>query len=319
MDTHDSIWKALTPNAVLSAIEEVVGRPLSNLCLPRNSYINRVFEIEYADKSDRLIAKFYRPSRWSKEMIVEEHDFISHLFKNEIPVIPPLSFAGETLFEFEGILFAIFPKKGGRAIDELSEDLWKEVGRLLARIHNLSETLSSSSRVLWRPKVASTRHLKTLKDSGLIPDNYQDSVTRVVTQLIETKDVLFDGIKPILLHGDCHFGNVIYRPDESLYLVDFDDAVIGPEIQDAWMLFPGDISDCDRELNWFKDGYTVFRDFPHAQLKIVPILRAMRQLHFSAWCAIQSKDPQFQHHFPEWGSISYWNTLVKDLQEIAYS
>lgn len=306
-----SIWKSLNPESVISAVERVVGTRLTNLCLPRNSYINRVYEVEMGTK-ERLIAKFYRPHRWTQDMILGEHAFLQKCANLDIPVIPPISYENKTVFEFDGILFALFPKKGGRVVDELNEDLWKETGRLLGRVHNVGQTLSNPERVLWRPSVATQTHFETLQTQNVIPEEYKPIFKQAVSSFIQKADPLFTG-EMQLIHGDAHFGNIIYRPGESLYLVDFDDCCVGPIAQDLWMLLPDEPSACANEIRWFIDGYTTFRPFPNSQLDLIPALKIMRQIHFSAWCAIQKNEPHFQYHFPDWGNTPYWNQLVKDI------
>jgi len=306
------IWDAITPDSAMNAVESVVGEKLTNLCIPRNSYINRVFEMELGSE-ERLIVKFYRPNRWTRSMILGEHAFLQKCRALELPVIPPIVYQDTTLFEFEKIFFTIFPKKGGRVIDELNKDLWTETGRLLGRIHNVGQTITGSERMKWLPSIATETHLKTLMDSQTIPVDYQHVFSTSVQKFIQTAEPLFSSQEALLIHGDCHFGNIIYRPDESLYLVDFDDSIIGPPVQDVWMLLPDSEENCQKELAWFREGYSLFRSFPEASLTLIPALRVMRQVHFAAWCAIQVGDPRFDHHFPEWGSVRYWNELVKDI------
>jgi Ser/Thr protein kinase RdoA (MazF antagonist) len=311
-----TLWNALTPDAVLNTVEKVCGERLTNLCLPRNSYINRVFELEYSDSRERLIVKFYRPNRWTPAQIAEEHSLIQTLYEQELPVIPALSFGGKTVFTFESIPFALFPKKGGRAIDELSQESWEQIGRLLGRMHAITATLKASKRIVWSPKTASVAHLETLLKSNTIPKDYVDSVTATATRFITQISPKFETLKTRLIHGDCHLGNLIYRPGEALHLVDFDDCAVGPVLQDLWMLLPGTPEECPKELAWFKSGYTLFSDFPESQLALIPALRGMRQLHFAAWCAIQVGEPQFSASFPEWGTPRYWNDWVRSLMSV---
>jgi Ser/Thr protein kinase RdoA (MazF antagonist) len=309
--TND-IWKQLTPDSTMNIVESIAQKKLTNICIPRNSYINRVFELELETK-ERLIVKFYRPNRWSHSMILGEHTFLQKCKDLDLPVIPPLTFQSKTLFSFENMFFALFPKKGGRAIDELNEDLWKETGRLLGRVHSVGETITDSDRISWTPEQATSGHLQTLLETSVIPEDYRQVFTSSTTQFIQKATPQFLNHETMLIHGDCHFGNIIYRPGESLYIVDFDDSVIGPPIQDLWMLLPDAVENCQKEIAWFKEGYSTFRHFPEASLKLIPALKIMRQIHFASWCAIQSNEPHFKHHFPEWGSVRYWNELVREI------
>lgn len=308
------LWKELTLDSALDAVESVISQKLTSFCISRNSYINRVYEMEYQNK-ERLIVKFYRPGRWSFDMILGEHDFLKRCFDIDIPVIPPCTFNGTTLFTLGSINFAIFPKKGGRVIDELNDELWLEAGRLLGRVHSVGKHITTSKRITWTPEVATNEHCKKLLSLKVIPENYIPSFTTTTTQFIQKASPLFKNQTLSLIHGDCHFGNIIYRPGESLYMVDFDDCSIGPVSQDIWMLLPDTVENCQRELALFKEGYSTFLPFPESSLSLIPALRVMRQLHFAAWCAMQAHEDHFKHHFPDWGTVSYWNTLIRDIIE----
>lgn len=311
--TH-TIWKDLSLETALSAVEEVASQPLTSLCIPRNSYINRVFEMEYHTK-ERIVVKFYRPHRWTPDMILGEHHFLHRCAELDIPVITPHTFNHKTLFTLGDIPFAIFPKKGGRVIDELNDDLWIEVGRLLGRIHSVGQHITDSNRLIWTPEHATTQHYNSLLEHHVIPENYKESFNTAYSRFIQKASPLFKNQPLSLIHGDCHFGNIIYRPGESLYMVDFDDCVIGPASQDIWMLLPDKETHCQREIELFKEGYSTFLPFPTTSISLIPALRIMRQIHFAAWCAMQAQEDHFKHHFPEWGTLSYWNTLIRDIIE----
>ncbi|MBU0687550.1 MAG: serine/threonine protein kinase [Candidatus Margulisbacteria bacterium] len=317
--TQPSIWQPLNHDTILHSVEKTLGKKLSNLLRHRNSYINRVYELEIHDSRERIIVKFYRPGRWTKEMILEEHQFLKELAAKEVLVIPPLEIKGQTLFEFESIPFALFPKKGGRALDEFGKDSWEELGRLLARIHMVGAIHQSSHRITWRPAVATQHHLEVLlKNDYLLPD-FKKSFQHITEMFIKKADPFFSHHEFIQLHGDCHKGNLIHRPGEGIYIIDFDDMCLGPPVQDLWMLLPDIPENCENELSWFFKGYEVFRPFDRRTLKLIPLLRGMRIIHFAAWLAIQSKEAGFAKHFPEVGTARYWNELIKDLQEITYS
>ncbi|MFC1568099.1 serine/threonine protein kinase [Candidatus Margulisiibacteriota bacterium] len=312
------VWQKLNHDSILHAVEKTLGRKLSNLLLTRNSYINRVYELEEHDSRDRVIIKFYRPGRWTKEMILEEHQFLKQLADKEIPVIPPLSFKGKTLFTLSSIPYAIFPKKGGRALDEFNKDSWQELGRLLARVHQIGALHQTSRRITWRPALATRHHLEVLfKTDYLLPD-FKKSFQHVAEQFIKKADPKFNHQELILIHGDCHKGNLIHRPNEGIFMVDFDDICLGPPAQDLWMLLPDIPENCVNELNWFLKGYELFRDFDQRSLSLVLLLRGMRIIHFISWLAVQSAEPDFARHFPEAGTARYWNELIKELQEITF-
>lgn len=314
-----NIWDLLTLDNIFKTVEESTGHKLSNICIKRNSYINRVYELEYHDSRDRLIVKFYRPGRWTKEMILEEHAFIEELFSTELPVIPPLKFSDSSLFMIGNIPYAIFPKKGGRALDEFDEDRWKEIGRMLGRLHLISMNHKQSNRILWKPSVATMHHADVLMQTKAISLDFEKAFFDTVKLFVDYAEPQFDNFESILLHGDCHRGNFIHRPGEGVFIVDFDDMSVGPPVQDLWMLLPDVVEKVENELNWFFEGYETFKPFNLASLKLIPLLRGMRLIHFASWCAVQKDEPHFGQTFPDWGSKRYWNELIKDLQGIVYA
>ncbi len=312
--TH--VWHHLTIPKVLTAVEEVLQIPLTNLCIPRNSYINRVYECENAQTKDRYVVKFYRPGRWSYDILLQEHQLLHALAQHDIAVIEPLQVNDSTLFPCEEGYFTIFPKKGGRAVDEFDEDMWQQVGRLLGRIHLVSQSITHYQRLVFRPQQAISYYVKSICEQGVLDPQFESSFLRESARIQQSYDADFDSVPLQLVHGDCHRGNFIYRPDEGYFLIDFDDCVVAPVVHDLWMLLPGMPENCEKEIQWFLSGYETFCPFPKASLSLCPVLRAMRLIHFVAWCAVQSKEPQFQHHFPEWGSPRYWNETIKELQNI---
>jgi len=314
-----NIWKNLTEEKLLNEVEKITGIPFSNLCIKRNSYINRVFEIQKKDSEDRLIVKIYRPQRWTKEMILEEHDFLKALSEKDVSVIEPLKFKNSTLFEMDKMNFALFPKKGGRAIDEFNEDQWQEIGRLLGRIHLISENQGESKRLLWNPDTVTKNHLATILNAEVMEPEFEKSFAQAVNEFIAKSQKQFETSKKILIHGDCHRGNFIFRPNEGMFLVDFDDMCVGPPVQDLWMLLPDpNPKNCPKEIEWFLEGYETFHSFNQGSFQLISALKGMRMIHFAAWCAIQAHETSFQEHLPEWGTKPYWNLLIKDIHEITH-
>ena len=176
----------------------------------------------------------------------------------------------------------------------------------------------SSQRIIWRPSVATQHHLEALfKTDYLLPD-FQKSFKHVVELFIEKADHHFNHQEFILLHGDCHKGNLIHRPGQGIFIVDFDDICFGPAVQDLWLLLPDTPENCEEELDWFLKGYELFRPFDRRSLQLIPLLRGMRIIHFASWLAVQSKERGFARHFPEAGTSRYWNELIKELQEITF-
>jgi Ser/Thr protein kinase RdoA (MazF antagonist) len=166
--------------------------------------------------------------------------------------------------------------------------------------------------------VATEHHLEVLFNTDYLLADFQKSFQHAAEQFIKKADPFFNHQEFILLHGDCHKGNLIHRPGEGIFIVDFDDICFGPPVQDLWMLLPGSVEDCENELNWFFKGYEVFRSFDRRSLSLIPLLRGMRIIHFVSWLAVQSKEPGFTKHFPKAGTKRYWNELIKELQEITF-
>jgi len=314
---HPGTFPELGPDTVLNLVESVLDIPCTNLCRQLNSYINRVFELETVD-GQGLVVKFYRPGRWSKTALQDEHDFLLELDKQEIPVIPPLSLSnGETLGVHQGELyFSVFPRCGGRSYDEFNEDQWLEIGRLLGRSHAVGAIHPSRDRVTMLPGRSTKDQIAFILKSGVIPQKPAASrFSSICKELLSEINPMFDGVKLGRIHGDCHFSNIIYRPGESFFLIDFDDMVMGPPIQDLWMLLPGTPRESLLEIDLFLEGYETFHHFDRRTLRLIEPLRAMRFLHYIAWLTHQYIADGTTPILPEFGSSDYWETEIADLED----
>ena len=318
MDTLDlkkecSSLNRLTPEHILQQVEAALGLSCTNLCRPYNSYINRVYELEDRDGNGRVV-KFYRPGRWSRQALEDEHDFLMELAAAEIPVIAPLSLQkGGTLGQYEDMFFAVFPKKGGRCVDEFNDDQWLAIGTLLGRTHLVGAGKMPRDRVRMHPAVTTTAQVDFIRNSGLVPEDLMGSYTKITTRIIDEIQPLFAGSESIRIHGDCHTGNLIYRPGESFYLIDFDDMAIGPPVQDFWMLLPGPLDESFVAVDLLLEGYETFRPFDRSSLRLIEPLRAMRFIHYSAWCAHQVGEDGATTVMPDFGSRQYWQSEIDDL------
>lgn len=312
--THPA-FHGLTPERVLDAVETALGVACTNLCRPYNSYINRVYELE--DKAGNgLVAKFYRPGRWTPHALQEEHDFLLELAEEEIPVIAPLPLRrGGTLGQCDSMYFAIFPRKGGRCVDEFNDEQWLAVGRLLGRMHMVGARKTPKARNRMHPAHTTTTQVAYIQASGLVPEDLIGPYTRITTRIIETITPLFTDRETIRMHGDCHAGNLIYRPDEGFFLIDFDDMVVGPPVQDFWMLLPGTLEDAFVETDLLLEGYETFRPFDRAGLRLIEPLRAMRFIHYSAWCVHQVVEDGATSVVPDFGTRHYWQAEIDDLHD----
>ena len=311
----------LTPDAVINAVEEALGLRCSNLCRPLNSYINRVYEVGL-DAGGPLIAKFYRPGRWSRDALQDELDFLQELHAAEVPVVPPHPPPdGSLLHQWGGTWFAVFPKKGGRPLDEPTPEDWRQLGRLIARMHTVGATHLPRARLHLHPRTSTLAHLDYILRSGTLPDRLKRSYEETVLNLINQIAPLFNDIPTLRLHADCHRGNILFRPGEGYHLLDFDDMAVGPAVQDLWLMLPDRLPNARPELDLLLDGYETFMEFPYPSLALIEPLRAMRFIHFTAWCARQKADGGFARLSPDWGSQEFWRqeiaALDRQLHEIA--
>jgi Ser/Thr protein kinase RdoA (MazF antagonist) len=314
-DETRSSFHLLTPDLVIDLAEKALGERCTNICRPLSSYINRVFELQ-RESGEGVIAKFYRPGRWSRTALLDEHDFLFELEELEIPVIAPFrSKDGRSIHEHGGMYFTLFPKKLGRALDEPTYEQWESLGRLLARVHNVGATHPPRDRITMSPECSTRSNLEFILGRKIIPQEFRREYESAARDMIALIAPMFKGIEMIRIHGDCHQGNIINRLDETFYLIDFDDMAVGPPVQDFWMLLPDYSRNSLVEIDFFLEGYNTFRSFDRRMLKLIEPLRAMRYIHFTAWCAAQASDGGFARLAPGWGTPSYWREAVRDLRE----
>ena len=303
----------LVPDTMLDAVEHALDTRMTGLATPLPSYINRVYEVETM-AGERLIAKFYRPGRWSLEALQEEHDFVADCAEDEIPVIAPMVLPnGRTLQEADGIHFAIFPKRYGRQLEMNGPREWLRVGRLLGRVHIAGSRREAVARTNIHPETSTAEHLQHLVENDFITPQRRSEFEDITAEILEIITPLFEDAEFIRIHGDCHCGNLLNRPGEGIMIIDFDDMMIGPPIQDLWLLLPGRADECRRELDLLVRGYEMFREFDDHALRLVEPLRAMRIIYFLAWCSRQVDDYKFQTNHPEWGSDAFWQREISDL------
>lgn len=310
--TSESFF-ALTPDRVLAAAE-AGGVACTGLCYPLNSLENRVYEIEREDRS-RVVAKFYRPGRWSLDAVRDEHRFLRELSDNEVPVAAPLPFPdGDTVREVEGIRYAVFPRVGGRAPDELSDDQLRRLGALLGRIHNVGALSPAPHRRALDPLAWGRESLDVLRAAPTIPPTLRGALSDVTEDLLAHIAPLFEDVSAHRIHGDCHLGNLLFGPQGPFFL-DFDDMATGPAAQDVWLLTPGRDAEALRQRDVLLEGYETFRAFDRGTLELIEPLRALRYLHYAAWITRRWSDPSFPAAFPHYGSTTYWAELVADIEE----
>ncbi|MFP4162791.1 MAG: serine/threonine protein kinase [Chitinispirillaceae bacterium] len=307
-------FETLMPESVLEAVEQAAGLKLTSFIYPLPSYINRVYELRCTDDT-KLVAKFYRPGRWSREAILDEHRFIQDCRDAEISVVAPVSFRnGETLSSHEDIQFAVFPKRSGRQLEINDDSDWIRLGSLLGRTHLAGEKRSADSRITISPRTSTLSDVEYLC-SEVIPSRFADQYRTTAMRIIEISAPFFENITNIRIHGDCHRGNILDRLEEGYLLIDFDDMAMGPPVQDLWLLLPDRVDACPREIELFLEGYRQFRDFDRSTLRCIEPLRAMRMIYFLSWCSRQRNDFQFRRNFPDWGNDTFWQKEINDLRE----
>ncbi len=310
---HD--YERLTPDLILDAIESV-GIEAEAALLTLNSYENRVFQFKDVD-GHRWVTKFYRPHRWSDEQIKEEHQFSLELSEEEIPVVPPHLINHESLFHYQSFRFSLFRSQGGREanLDQMPVLSW--IGRYMARIHNVGSRQPFQHRHSLQVEKMGAQSAAFILQTNFVPDYLKPSYEAITTQLLGECSVafsLYDNKKAIRLHGDCHPGNILWT-DDGPHFVDFDDCIMGPEVQDLWMLLSGSSDEQTRQKNAILEGYESFREFDYRQWHLVEPLRTLRMLHYSAWLGRRWDDPAFKHHFPWFDSNNYWEEQILMLKE----
>jgi Ser/Thr protein kinase RdoA (MazF antagonist) len=329
-------FETLTPDLVLDALESVGLRGDGRLTA-LSSYENRVYQVQLEDGTS-VVAKFYRPQRWSDAQILEEHQFAAELMAFEVPAIGPLVLNGQTLHHFGGFAFSVSPRRGGRAPELDDGEVLEWIGRFLARIHSVGAKHPFAHRPALNLATFGTEPMQWLLENDKVPLDVQSLWTRKCQEAIDLiagyailagptgqngiKNTDTSGIRLLRLHGDCHPGNILWTPADAApatgpgpHFVDLDDARTGPAVQDFWMLLSGDRQQRTRQLGALVDGYEQFREFDRAELALIEPLRTLRLIHYSAWLARRWSDPTFPVNFPWFGSSDYWQGQVQMLDE----
>ena len=313
-------FETLTPDVVMDALASV-GLYGDGRLQALSSYENRVYQLHLED-GQIVVAKFYRPERWSDAQIEEEHSFSAELMAAEIPVIGPLHLNGTTLHHFNGFAFSVSPRRGGRQPELDNFEVLEWIGRFLARIHTVGAAQPFTSRPALDLQSFGTDSREWLLGQQIIPLDVQSAWEDMSAKALEVVAREFKPLRTIRLHGDCHPGNILWTPADAPaasgpgpHFVDLDDARTGPAVQDLWMLISGDRSQRTRQLGALVDGYEQFREFDRRELALIEPLRTLRLIHYSAWLARRWADPTFPINFPWFGSSDYWKGQVQMLEE----
>ena len=314
MNANDHPYSALTPDCVLDALDSVGIRGDGRM-LALGSYENRVYQV-FRDDEPPVVAKFYRPARWTDAQILEEHAFVAELVESEIPAVAPIEIAERTLHDFANFRFAVFPRRGGRAPELEQPTTLAHLGRYIGRMH----TVGGRRKFVHRPALTvesfGDESREFLLERGFIPEDLRPAWTSVVDQALLGVRRAYEPYRAatIRLHGDCHGGNVLWT-DDGPHFVDFDDARSGPAVQDLWMLLSGERAAMEAQLAIVLEGYETLRDFDRRELALIEPLRTLRLVHYSAWLARRWQDPAFPAAFPWFNTQRYWQDRILELRE----
>jgi len=318
MATKESFFN-LGPEQVIQAVESL-GFECDGHLLALNSYENRVYLLGM-EQGPSLVAKFYRPQRWSDAEIMEEHQFTEELAALEIPAVPALQTANRTLHFYNGHRFSLYPLKAGRAPDLEDKSHLEQLGRYIGRIHAVGATRQFIHRPTLDVASFGDDPYEYLMENSFIPPELEPAYERVAEDLLNNIEDRFESVdaKQIRLHGDGHPGNILWDAasghNGTPYIIDFDDTRMGPAIQDLWMFLSGERNQMSRSLDTLLTAYSQFHDFDVRELVLIEPLRTLRMMHYAAWLAKRWQDPAFKAAFPWFNTQSYWEQHILSLKE----
>jgi len=311
-------YSQLDPDTIINAVESK-GFLSDARVLALNSYENRVYQVGIEDEQP-IIAKFYRPLRWTDEQILEEHVFSKELHELDIPAIPPIYLSEqaktESLFDYKGYRFALYLRRGGRAPELTDMDQLYWLGKLMGRIHAFGRTTQFQHRPILSIESFILRPFAYILEHNFMPSLFIESYQAIVKDILHHVEANYEKFPPklIRLHGDCHPGNILWT-DNGPHFVDFDDSRNGPAIQDLWMLLSGERHDQEKQLREVLEGYEEFCDFDRTELNLIESLRSMRIIHYAGWLAKRWDDPAFPRAFPWFNTEQFWGEHILQLKE----
>lgn len=312
MPNEPSSYQQLTPECQLDALASIGLYPLTGL-VPLNSYENRVYAFT-DENQQRYVVKFYRPQRWSKAQILEEHQFALHLQQDAVNLSCPVNIDGKTLHQFAGYFFALFTSLSARSLELDNIDNLYEVGVALGQLHKSAANYQFSERSTLDIQATIEKDKQQLQNCTYIPEPlYQPFFNCIekIQEKIARQDFSYTNIA---LHGDAHASNILLK-EETPYWVDFDDCKMGPAVQDIWMLLSGERNDQQLQLSMLLEGYQEVIDFDTKQLQHIEALRTMRIINYVNWIHQRWSDPAFYRNFTWFTTDQYWKELLQSLQQ----
>ena len=314
VDAATDLFLELTADRVLDAVESA-GLDCAPVCHPLNSFENRVYDVLLRDGS-RIVAKFYRPGRWTEAQILEEHAFMADLVAEEVPICGVRSFPdGTTLKRTEGIWYCLYDRFGGRAPEELDDETAERLGMMVARIHNVGARRDAPARPRLTSQGWVRDDLAWLREHDKLPAHLRDRYTAAAVAIADLADDGMEGVPFHRIHGDFHCGNLLLR-DGRFNVLDFDDMVVGPAVQDLWLALPGRDAHTARLREAFIEGYEQFRAFDRGTLDLIEPLRGLRLVHYAAWLARRWHDPIFPATWPQFGTDDWWAAETASLEDV---
>ena len=314
-DTEQRPYEGLDPGAVIAALESV-GLLCDGRLLALNSFENRVYRVGQ-ETGPALVAKFYRPRRWTDTAIIEEHAFCAELAQGGLSVVAPLNIDGRTLHDHAGFRFAVFPLQGGRAPELGVRENLRHLGQCLGRLHAIGARAPFRHRPTLSLAEQGDAAVDFILDGEWLPPELEENFSVLADALLDAAEqrwALAEPVANLRLHGDCHPGNVLWRDDQA-HFVDLDDCCNGPAMQDIWMLLSGTAQEQAQQLEWLVEGYRVFAELNPMQLHLIEPLRTLRLLHYHAWIARRWHDPAFPAAFPWFGDSRHWEEVIGQMQE----
>ncbi|WP_094752681.1 serine/threonine protein kinase [Psychromonas sp. CD1] len=307
-------YLSLTPDRQLDALASISIYPQTGL-IALNSYENRVYL--FTDENNiRYVVKFYRPQRWSKNQLLEDHHFSLSLKEQGCLIAEPLTINKQTLFLFDGYYFSLFTALSARNMEVDNIEQLYDVGIALGKMHRIGSHQTFIYREDLNVENMLIKPIQALQSCTVIPNsiraplfNCMHKIEKVVSEHFSQKTY-----KNIRLHGDCHCGNIMNHQQE-IYFVDFDDCKMGPAIQDIWMLLHGSRQDKRLQLNMLLDGYQEEFEFDSSELTLIELLRSMRIINYVSWINKRWQDPSFVMNFPWFKTEQYWKDLLQSLQQ----